>query len=35
MVTAVVILLLVPGLILLVATVVYLAFGRQKDDDHP
>jgi hypothetical protein len=34
MVTAIVILLLAPGLLLLVATVAYLAFGRGDADDN-
>jgi hypothetical protein len=34
MVTAVVILLLAPGLLLLIATVAYLAFGRGDADDN-
>lgn len=32
---AIVIVLLAPGLLLLIATVAYLAFGRAKDDDDP
>ena len=33
MVTAIVILLLAPGLLLLIATVAYIAFGRGHADD--